>query len=259
MNNVKMTLPLWPFVLVDAFFLALAAILLRFGHHPLSWQEACLVVLCGALGAASFLAPFLRRDASAHILSQAALLAEATARIQNLDQISAQISAATAQWTDLHTHTTQAADNARQVAERIAAEAQAFNQFMQKTSEAERHHLRVEVEKLRRAEGERLHVLIHILDHVFALFKAAQQSGQPALLNQITQFQNACRDAARRIGLTQTGAQPGDAFDAKVHQLPENAAATDHAVIAETLAAGYTYQGQTLRRPMVSLKITESE
>jgi molecular chaperone GrpE (heat shock protein) len=254
MSNAKPPLPLWPFIVVDALFLGLAALLLKVGHHPLSWQEAGLLVLCGVLGSWSFVTPFLRRNADEQALSQAKLLAEATSQIQKLDQLAGQISGATNQWLELQSHTTQAAASAKEVAERMEAEAKAFTEFMQRASETEKAHLRLEVEKLRRAEGERLQIIIHILDHVFALFQAARRSGQPALVEQIGQFQNACREATRRIGLAQTAGQEGEAYDPQLHQLPENTSAVENALVADTLAAGYTYQGQLLRRPVVALK-----
>jgi molecular chaperone GrpE (heat shock protein) len=158
----------------------------------------------------------------------------------------------------LHSHTTQAAESAKQVAERIAVEAKAFTEFIQRASETEKNHLRLEVEKLRRAEGERLQILIHVLDHVFALFQAARQSGQPALVEQIGQFHNACLEAVRRMGLVQTAGHPGDAYDPQFHQLPENISPVEDAVVADTVVAGYTYQGQLLRRPVVAQKERQS-
>jgi hypothetical protein len=50
----------------------------------------------------------------------------------------------------------------------------------------------------------------------------------------------------------------GETYDANVHQLPDNVSAPEHALVAETLVAGYSYQGQTLRRPVVSLKNGEA-
>jgi molecular chaperone GrpE (heat shock protein) len=182
------------------------------------------------------------------------LLAEAAGQIQKLDQLAGQISGATHQWLELQTHTTEAAKSARQVAERMEAEAKSFTQFMQRAGETEKAHLRVEVEKLRRAEGERLQIIIHIMDHVFALFQAARNSGQPALVEQIGQFQNACREAVRRIGLAQTVAQTGEAFDPELHQLRGGISPVENALVADTLAAGYTYQGQLLRKPLVALE-----
>jgi molecular chaperone GrpE (heat shock protein) len=256
MSDAKPPLPLWPFIVVDVLLLGVAALLMKFGHHPLSWQEAGLLVLCGALGCWSFVTPFLRRNADEQALSQAKLLAEATGQIQKLDQLAGQISSATNQWLELQTHTAQAAESAKQVADGLAAEAKAFTEFIQKSGEREKAHLRLEVEKLRRAEGERLQIIIHVLDRVFALFQAAQRTGQPALMEQIGHFQKDCREATRRIGLVQTAAEAGEAYDPQLHQLPENTSAAENALVADTLAAGYTYQGQLLRKPMVALKMT---
>ena len=41
----------------------------------------------------------------------------------------------------------------------MTAEARAFQQFLDKANDTERNHLRLEVEKLRRAEGDWLQVL----------------------------------------------------------------------------------------------------
>jgi molecular chaperone GrpE (heat shock protein) len=254
MSDAKPPLPLWPFIVADVLFLGLAVLLLKFGHHPLSWQEAGLLVLCGALGSWSFVTPFLRRNADAQALSQVKLLAEATGQIQKLDQLAGHIRGATNQWQELQIHTAQAAESAKQVSERMAAEAKSLTEFMERTNLAEKAHLRLETEKLRRAEGERLQIIIHILDHVFALFQAARHSGQPALEEQIGQFQNACLEAARRIGLVQTTGQAGKAYDPELHQLPENVSAEENVLVADTLAAGYTYQGQPLRRPVVAVE-----
>jgi len=258
MSAAKPPLPLWPFLVVDAIFLGLAVLLLEFGHHPLPWQEGGLLVLCGALGALSFVTPFLRRSADEQALSQARLLADAAGQIQKLDQLAGQIGGATSQWLELHGHTAQAAENAKQVAGQISAEARAFSEFMERVSETERTHLRLEADKLRRAEQERLQVITHILDHVFALFQAARHSGNPALVEQIGQFQNACREAVRRIGLVQTAGLADEAFDPKLHQLPDNTEAVENGLVAETLVAGYTYQGQLVRRPVVALKAAKA-
>jgi molecular chaperone GrpE (heat shock protein) len=253
MNNAKF-LPLWPFVVVDVFFVGLAALLLKFGHHPLSWQEACLLVLCGVLGSWSFITPFLRRNADGQNLSQAQLLADAMAQLQKLDQLASQISGATNQWLELHSHTAKTAESAKEVAAGMSDEVKAFTEFLQKAGEAEKAQLRLEVEKLRRAEGERLQIIVHLLDRIFALFQAARHSGQPALAEQIGNFQKDCHEAVRRIGLLQLTVPAGENFDPKLHQLPETMSPAENASVADTLAAGYTYQGKLLRRPLVALQ-----
>ena len=58
----------------------------------------------------------------------------------------------------------------------------------------------------------------------------------------------------RRIGLVQIGLEAGEAYDPELHQLPETLPRWKMPWWPETLAAGYTYQGQMLRRPVVALK-----
>jgi hypothetical protein len=71
------------------------------------------------------------------------------------------------------------ADN--EIAERMTAEAKGFAEFMQKANDSEKAHLRLEVDKLRRAEAEWLQIMTHVFDHVYALYAAAAKSGQPNL------------------------------------------------------------------------------
>ena len=123
----------------------------------------------------------------------------------------------------------------------------------------EKAALRLEVEKLHRGEVEWLQVLVRILDHVFALNAAAARSGQPRLAEQITQFQNACRDAARRIGLMPFAAAPDEPFDAERHQAVDmESEPPAEAVVAETVGAGFTFQGRLLRPALVRLREARS-
>lgn len=139
----------------------------------------------------------------------------------------------------------------------MTQEGKEFAQFMEKANDTERAHLRLEIEKLRRAENEWLEVLVRICDHVYALHRAALNSGQPALADQLTRFQQAVRDSIRRLGLVPHEAKPDEPFDERAHQLAEpDLAAPAGALIADTLATGYTLQGQTIRRIVVALKET---
>ena len=137
----------------------------------------------------------------------------------------------------------------------MSAEAKAFGDFMQKANDTEKGHLRLEVDKLRRGEGEWLQSTVRILDHVYALHLAGVRSGQPALTEQLGQFQGACREAVRRLGLVAFEAKPGEPFNEKTHQLldPE-AKPPSHARITETIATGYTFQGQLLRCALVGVQ-----
>jgi molecular chaperone GrpE (heat shock protein) len=212
------------------------------------------LIACTAAAAGCGLFPFLRRDEDDQALAQARLLADSVSQLQKLDQVAAQVFGATNQWREYQQQAAESVAAAKGVSESVSAEAKALREFLQKVNDSEKAHLRVEVEKLRRAEADWLQVLIHILDHVFALNRAACRSGQPALAEQIGQFQNACRDAARRIGLAPMAAREGEAFDPKLHQLRENQAPGENALVGETLAPGYTCQGQLVRRALVALQ-----
>jgi molecular chaperone GrpE (heat shock protein) len=254
MTNDCKSPPLWPFLLADAGFLALAVFLWRQGHRPLLWWEAAGLIFCAVAGAGVFLTPFLRRSANSRTLAQAERLADAAGKIQKLDELAGQISNATAQWQAVQDGAAKTAQTAAELAQSMAAEARAFTEFLQKANDAERVHLRLEAEKLRRNETEWLQIVIRLLDHVHALFQAALQSGQPALVEQIGRFQNACRDISRRAGLAVVTALAGEPFDPKRHQLDGDTAAAENALILDTEAPGYTFQGQMVRRALVRLQ-----
>lgn len=254
MIDEQSKLPLWPFFAADALLLGTAILIFSHAHRPLLWWETASITVCVAAAGASLILPFLRRFDNESARSQARLLANAGNQLQNLEQLSAHITAATGQWREFQDHTVQGSAAAKALAQAMAAEAKAFSELLQKSGDSEKNHLRLEIEKLRRAEAEWLHVLVPILDHVFALFQAARRSGQPALADQVALFQNSCRDAARRVGLVPAVAASGEAFDPKLHQLANNGSPHENALVADTLATGYTYQGQILRRALVALR-----
>src|SRR5439155_27045441 len=143
---------------------------------------------------------------------------------------------------------------ARQIAERMGAEVRGFAEFMEKVNDREKATLRLEVEKFRRAESEWLQVLMRMLDHVYALHVGALRSSQPALIEQVGNFQNACREAARRVGLTPFTAGQAEPFDVQRHQLAEgDSPPAAGSTVSETIAAGYTFQGRLLRPALVKV------
>jgi molecular chaperone GrpE (heat shock protein) len=136
----------------------------------------------------------------------------------------------------------------------MAAQAQEFSSFFQRASDQEKSTLRLELEKMKRAETEWLQVLVRILDYVHALHNAGVRSGQQELINELAQFQNACRDAARRLGLTAFAPAQNELFDARIHQTPDPQTKPDPgSAIAELLAPGFTFQTQLLRRALVKV------
>ena len=249
------TLPKWPFLLGDLLFVGLAALIVQMSVHPLALWQIAACILCIGAGAGFAILPFLKEYEAAVRLAESAALADTVAQIQNLEAIASQVGNATSQWQNAQEASAKTVEAAREIADRMTAEAKGFTDFMAKANDVEKGHLRLEVEKLRRAEGDWLQILTRLLDHVFALHQAGARSGQPALAEQLGHFQNACRDAARRIGLVPFAPAPGEPFDPERHQLPEGQPSpTDVAFIADTLAAGYTFQGQPLRRALVVLQ-----
>jgi molecular chaperone GrpE (heat shock protein) len=178
------------------------------------------------------------------------------AQIGKVEAAAEQIRLATSLWQGVQEQSGRTAAAAKEIAGRMTEEAKAFAEFMQKANDTEKGTLRLEVEKLRRAEADWLQVLVRILDHTFALNQAAARSGQRNVIEQLAHFQNACRDVTRRIGLVPIDVAPGEPFDAEKHQPFEvSGELPPAACVAETVATGFTYQGQPIRRPLVRLQV----
>jgi molecular chaperone GrpE (heat shock protein) len=255
MNQTEPRLLKWPFFLGDAVLVGLAYLI--YAHHklPMTPWEMAFFVTAGALGAVLGVLPFLLEYRALVNLGSTQTLAAAVAQIQKMELVAGQISAATSQWQMVQEESTKTAGAAREIAERMAAEANAFSEFLQKANDGEKSTLRLEVEKLRRAEGEWLQIIVRMLDHTYALNQAAKRSGQPGLVEQLGNFQNACRDVARRVGLVPFTPAPTDIFDAQCHQLADpQVQPPANAQVGETIATGYTFQGQLLRPALVALQ-----
>jgi molecular chaperone GrpE (heat shock protein) len=247
----------WPFFLGDALLLGMACFIYYQCKFPLGHWELCFVVLCVVGGALLGIAPFLLEYDALVKVVEAGGLTTVVSQLQDLAGIAAQISGASSQWQDVQGSAEKTANAAREIGERMTSEVKAFTEFMQRANDSERATLRLEVEKLRRAEADWLQVLVRMLDHVFALHQGALRSGQPALIEQVGNFQNACRDVARRVGLTPFAANEAEPFDAQRHQLiEEGATPPPDAVVSDTVAAGYTYQGRLVRPALVRLRET---
>jgi len=245
----------WPFFLGDVLLLGTAYFIGYQSKFVLGHWELCFVVLCVLGGGLMGIAPFVLEYDALVKVAEAGALNTAVAQLQNLEGIANQISGATAKWQDAQEQADKTAATAREIAERMTGEVQAFTDFMKRANDSERATLKLEVEKLRRAEADWLQVLVRTLDHAYALHQGASRSGQPKLLEQVTNFQMACRDAARRVGLTPFVANEGEPFNAQQHQLlEEGAKAPADALVAETIATGYSFQGRLLRPALVRLR-----
>jgi hypothetical protein len=248
-------LPKWPFFAADLLLLGLAFWIVSRQPHPLSPMPLLLVV--SSVLAAAFVGvwPFRLQYATAEKLVESGQLTSAVAEIQNLEKVAGQVRAASAQWQTAQEHSNKTVAAAKEIADRIAAEAKAFSEFMQKANDSEKARLRLEVEKLRRVETEWLHTVIRLLDHVYALHQAGLRSGQRNVIQQLSSFQDACRDITRRVGLIPIEAIAGETFDEAKHQLMDGQPqAPEGALVEDTLATGYNFQGQLLRRTLVTLQ-----
>jgi molecular chaperone GrpE (heat shock protein) len=242
-------------LLGDAALLALAYAIARLADPPLAqaWQfAACFAAVAG--GALLAVWPFILDHRAATSAAEADRVAGAIGQLKNIETVAAQIGAATARWQMAQDAADKTTTAAKAIAEKINVEARAFQEFLAKANDGEKATLRLEVEKLQRAQTEWLQLAVHTLDHIFALHQAAVRSGQPNVIKQLDQFQHACRDLARRMGLVAVVPAAETAYDAAAHQLADEKQPTaESALIAAVLAPGFTFQGRTLRKPLVAL------
>ena len=256
MNDVtNWKLPKWPFLLGFALLLGFAYFIVWKSRHPISQGEAILCIVAVAIGAVVGCLPFILDYRAIGKVIEVNALGAVADKISDLEKLAAQINAATNEWMNVQSQAEKTSAGSKEIAEKMAAEVRDFSQFMQKINDSEKSTLRLEVEKLRRAEGEWLQVFVRTLDHIFALNLAASRSGQPELAGQIASFQNACLGVARRVGLVSFVAEPDKPFDPERHQIAgQRTQPTADAVVGETVGAGYTFQGRLLRPAVVHLR-----
>ncbi len=246
----------WPFILGDAILFGSAFLIYQRAGSPLGFGNAALATLCILAGAGLAVVPFWLEFKARTRLAEAVGLATTVAQIKQMETVAGQIAGATGRWQNAQEAADKSVAAARAISDRMAQELKGFTDFVERTSNAEKANLRLEVEKLRRGEAEWLQVVIRMLDHTYALTQAAARSGIAPLIEQTGQFQNACRDAARRVGLLPFVAAPAEPFDSQRHKLLDGEAAGADALIGETLATGFTFQGRLLRPALVTLQKT---
>jgi molecular chaperone GrpE (heat shock protein) len=258
MNDVtNWKVPKWPFLLGDALLMVFGYFFVL--HSPLPIRHWEIAAGCVALGAILGVIPFILDYRAMGKALEVNALGAVAEKIQNLEKLAAQISSATNQWAGVQETVQGNSDKTvavtKDIADRMAEEIRQFSEFMKKMNDSEKATLRLEVEKMRRGELEWLQVLVTILDHTFALHTAAIRSGDVKFAAPITTFQNACRDIARRLGLTPFTPEPNEPFDAERHQLVDiKEKPPAGAVVAETMGTGYTFQGRLLRPALVRLR-----
>jgi molecular chaperone GrpE (heat shock protein) len=244
--------PKWIFLIGDAGLMIFGYFFVL--HSPLPIRHWEIAAGCVAVGAILGAIPFILDYRAMGRALEVNALGAVAEKIQNLEKLAAQISSATKEWTNAQVQAEKTSTVAKEIADRMAEEIRLFSEFMEKMNNSEKATLRLEVEKLRRGELEWLQVLVNILDHTFALHTAAARSGDAKFAAPITTFQNACRDTARRLGLTPFAAEPNEPFDAERHQVAGSKETPPAgAVVAETIGSGYTFQGRLLRPALVRL------
>lgn len=244
-----------PFQLADLVLLGVAWYVTSQAPRPLPLMELLVVVSAVAVGATVAILPFLVEYRALTRMAESELLSATIRQLNNLEAIARNVTAATAQWQGVQSLAAQTNKSSKEIADQMSLEVSGFTEFLKKANDSERATLRLEVEKLRRVEGEWLQVVVGVLDHVSALNRAAAQSGQPALVQQMGAFQHACRDIARRVGVSVLEARPGEEFDAERHRLPSpDAESPDEAVVEDALAPGIAFQGRLLRPAIVTVR-----
>ncbi|MGA2658162.1 MAG: nucleotide exchange factor GrpE [Verrucomicrobiota bacterium] len=250
--------PKWPFFSGDALLLGAAYFIYARSELPMSSGQMALAALCVAAGALFGVVPFLLEYRVMARVVEAAGLTTVISQVQKLDDLAAEIRSATGQWQAVQEQADKTVAAAESIAQRMTTEVKSFAEFMQRVNDTEKANLRLEAEKLRRGEGEWLAILVRVLDHVYALHQAGLRSRQPSLVEQLTHFQNACLDAARRVGLAPFSPEPDEPFDTQRHQAADgDGKAPEGALVSQTLATGYTFQGRFLRPALVRLRGNE--
>lgn len=251
-NRPTPALPKWPFILADVGLLVACAWVINFALPAKAYFTVALAIVGWMFGAWFCVLPWLKEFQAECKLSESENLTSALEQIQKLEEVGERVQAATATWQSAQDAATRVTAAAKDIEEKVRADSKEFMEFAERINNDEKQHLRLEVEKLRRNEGEWLQVAARMLDHTFAITVAAHRSGQPNLASQMTNFQNACRDAARRVGLVPFHPNTGDAYDERSQQLEDaNAKPDGGAVVSDILATGYTFQGQLLRKALV--------
>jgi molecular chaperone GrpE (heat shock protein) len=258
MNDVtNLKVAKWPFLVADAALMFFAYYYVLHAALPINhWEIAAGCIVLGAvLGVVPF---YLDYRVMGKAIEVNALGAVAE-KIQNLEKISDQINSATNHWAVIQgtvsAETEKSTSAARAIADKMTEEARRFSEYMIKMNDSEKATLRLEIEKLHRAEGECLQTIVRVFDHVFALHTGAVRTGDQRFIEPISNFQHACQETVRRLGLVAFMAEPDKPFDAERHQVAgKPGKIPDDAVVAETVGVGYTFQGKLLRPAIVRLR-----
>ena len=243
----------WPFVVGDLLLIGVAVWIFYTNDYAPAGGDLGMIVACLGLGVFISVLPFMAEFREESRRFDANEFRSTLDQIRQLEGVGDRLDAVTAQWEAVQENCGQVVQAAADLSAKNEAEVERWQRMAQQADTRERDHLRLEVEKLRRGEREWLEVLVGILDHIFALHRAAVQSRQVKLIGQIEAFRNACLEISRRVGLSQYLIDPGEAYNPEIHKIPEGSPCPENPVVAETLAPGFSFQGHAVRQPMVAL------
>jgi len=244
----------FPFLVTDLVFIGVALGIIYRSQPPLGGVQIFAIIACVALGAWACVTPFLRDHDMEVRLAESDNLHDTVQQIRQLKDLGLAVQTATARWQIFQENSTETSAAMQRMANQLTNDARNFAESLKQANDIEKTALRLEVDKRKRTESDWLKIMVTLLDHVYALYQAGVRSGQQNVIQQLGSFQAACRDVVRRLGLVALEAQPGDAFNPDTHRLAdEQQAAPEGAVIAGTLATGFTFQGQLVRPVLVAL------
>src|SRR5262245_34238130 len=144
-TRMEAKLSKWPFVAGDLLLLGAAYFIYFQSKLPMGAWQIFFIVLCVAGGAWLGVMPFLLEYRLSCKLAETEALTSVTARIQELEALARQINSATSQWSGVQEQAEKTAALSRTIADRMAAEVKAFNDFMQRANDSEKATLRLEI------------------------------------------------------------------------------------------------------------------
>jgi len=250
---LPVSVPKWPFLSADIIFIGLGYwISTLIQGEPQAWQIISILV-CAILGAAFAVTPFYFEYKAESKAVEIAQLTSVTKEINKMELVASQITDASENWTAAQDASKQTAKLAEEVAAGIAETVKTHDAFMASAHKEELNILKLEVDKLRRSEGEWTHTLVGLLDLVYRLERSAVASGKEPFIKTMSQFQGQCREVSRRVGLVAFEAEPGVVFNPNEHALPDGESISEDASVTGTRLPGFRLQGKLVRKPFVAI------
>src|ERR1022692_1787642 len=118
----------WPLLLGDGLLVGMACFICFQSKFALGHWELCFVVLCVVGGALLGVAPFLLEYDALVKVAQAGAVSTVGSELKNLQGIANQISGATGKWQDAQDQADRTARGAKEIADRMTGEVQAFTE-----------------------------------------------------------------------------------------------------------------------------------